>query len=266
VGTAVNNPGNIMVDQGIFSLHLATALNGSSANTITIQSGAALNFYQSPIPQEWSLVLNGGSTYWSSVGGIGQNDWNGPVSVQGEVTLRADSPCQFFGSVTGQGSIIKTGVATATLAGSSSYAGNTTVSQGTLVLSQAALAPGATISVAANALLQLDLPITNSVAALRLNGVSKAPGLYNSTTDPGYLAGAGSLLVTATAQPTLGYTRSGNSLQFVWDGSFKLQAQTNTIQVGISTNWSDYPGGGSSPVTVPLDAANGSVLFRLSTP
>ena len=47
---------------------------------------------------------------------------------------------------------------------------------------------------------------------------------------------------------------------------FKLQAQTNAVNVGISTNWSDYPGGGNSPVTVLIDAANGSVFFRLTTP
>ena len=128
VGTAVNNPGSILVNQGIFSLHLATYLGGSSANTITLQSGSALNFYQSPLPQEWTLVINNGKTYWSSVGVAGQNDWNGPVSVHGDVTILAESPCQFFGNVTGSGSIIKTGAATTSLSGSNSYAGNTTVS------------------------------------------------------------------------------------------------------------------------------------------
>ncbi len=266
VGTIVNNPGNILVDQGIFSLHLSTYLGGSSANKITLQSGTALNFYQAPVPQEWTLVLNNGSTYWSSVGGAGQNDWNGPVSVQGDVTIRADSPCQFFGTITGPGGVIKTGTATTTLSGSNSYSGNTTVNQGTLVISQPTLATASAVTVASNAVLQLDFPTTNTVAVLKINDVSKAPGVYSSSTDPGYLAGAGSLLVTSSLPPKLGFTRSGNSLQFSWDGSFKLQAQTNMVNVGISTNWSDYPGGGSSPVTVPIDSANGTVVFRLVSP
>jgi len=266
VGTTVSNPGNIVVDQGIFGLHLSTYLGGSSDNTITIQGGAALNFYQSPIPQEWTLVLSNGSTYWSSVGGPGQNDWNGPVSIQGDVTFLANSPCQLFGNITGPGAIIKTGAATTTLSGSNSYAGNTTVSEGTLVLLQPTLASTSTVTVAGNAVLQLDFPTTNTVATLRINGVTKPPGVYNSSTDPGYLTGMGSLLVTSSLPPTLGFTRSGNALQFSWDGSFKLQAQTNGVQIGISTNWSDYPGGGSSPITAPVDPANGTVFFRLVSP
>jgi autotransporter-associated beta strand protein len=266
VGTAVRNPGHILVDQGTFSLHLSTDLGGSPDNTMTVQSGAALNFYQSPIPQEWTLALKDRSTYWSSVGGAGQNDWNGPVSLQGDVTVLANSPCQFFGNITGQGAIIKAGTATTTFSGNNSYAGNTTVSEGTLIVSQPTLATGSTISVAANAVLQLDFPTTNTVASLKLNGVSRPPGLYNSSTDPAYLAGIGSLLVTSSLPPTLGFTRSGNSLQFSWEGNFKLQVQTNALDVGISTNWSDYPGGGNSPVTVLMDSANGTVFLRLVSP
>jgi hypothetical protein len=54
------------------------------------------------------------------------------------------------------------------------------------------------------------------------------------------------------------------SLDFSWTGSFKLQSQTNALNVGLNTNWYDYPGGDSSPVSVPVDASNGSVFFRLS--
>jgi autotransporter-associated beta strand protein len=266
VGTTVNNPGNIMVDQGIFSLHLSAYLGGSSANTIAIQSGAALNFYQSPYPQEWTLLLSNGSTYWSSVGGVGQNDWNGPVSVQGDVTIRADSPCQFFGNITGMGGIIKTGTAATTLFGSNSYTGNTTVSQGTLVLSQATLAAGSTITVTSNAVLQLDFTTTNTVAVLKINGVSKAPGVYSSITDPDYLAGAGSLFVTSSGPPKLNYTNTGSALQFSWTGNFKLQSQTNSLSVGLRSNWVDYPGGSASPISVPVDPAQGSVFFRLVSP
>jgi autotransporter-associated beta strand protein len=66
--------------------------------------------------------------------------------------------------------------------------------------------------------------------------------------------------------PTLNFTQTGNSLQFSWTGSFKLQSQTNNLNVGLNTNWADYPGG-ASPVTVPIDAMQDTVFFRLvSTP
>lgn len=74
--------------------------------------------------------------------------------------------------------------------------------------------------------------------------------------------------VTVVTPPTLGMAQIGNNLQFSWTGSgFKLQAQTNSLSVGVSNNWGDYPGGGSSPVNVPINVANGAVFFRLvSTP
>jgi hypothetical protein len=62
--------------------------------------------------------------------------------------------------------------------------------------------------------------------------------------------------------PTLSFGHSGGGLQFSWTGSFKLQSQTNTI---IRSKWIDYPGGGTSPVTVPIDVTKGAVFFRLVT-
>jgi autotransporter-associated beta strand protein len=64
--------------------------------------------------------------------------------------------------------------------------------------------------------------------------------------------------------PTLNFTKIGNSLQFTWTGSFKLQSQTNSLSVGIRSNWGDYPGGGTSPITVPIDATQATVFFRLA--
>jgi len=74
------------------------------------------------------------------------------------------------------------------------------------------------------------------------------------------------LNVTAVNAPTLNFTKFGNGIQFSWTGNFKLQSQTNGLNVGIDTTWSDYPGGGSSPVTVPVDATKETVFFRLVSP
>lgn len=76
----------------------------------------------------------------------------------------------------------------------------------------------------------------------------------------------GQLTLANSAPPKLNYINTGSALQFSWTGNFRLQAQTNTLDVGISNNWHDYPGGGSSPVLVPMDAAHGSVFFRLVSP
>jgi len=100
-------------------------------------------------------------------------------------------------------------------------------------------------------------PVANG-AALTVTG--------GSATWVNNLALDGSITVaTVTAPPTLNVAHTGNNLQFSWTGSgYKLQAQTNSLSVGISNNWGDYPGGGTSPVTVPIDATKGSVFFRLA--
>jgi fibronectin-binding autotransporter adhesin len=65
--------------------------------------------------------------------------------------------------------------------------------------------------------------------------------------------------------PKLNFTQSGNNLQFSWSGSFTLQVETNSLSTGLSNNWVNYTGGGTSPVTVPVSAATkGAVFFRLS--
>ncbi|HSU56922.1 MAG TPA: hypothetical protein VLT36_22875, partial [Candidatus Dormibacteraeota bacterium] len=70
---------------------------------------------------------------------------------------------------------------------------------------------------------------------------------------------ASGVLSVVDARPVLNMTRSGNSLQFSWSGSFKLQAQTNSL-LGA---WFNYPGGATSPITVAIDPAQADVFFRL---
>ncbi|MDR3456241.1 MAG: autotransporter-associated beta strand repeat-containing protein [Verrucomicrobiae bacterium] len=65
-------------------------------------------------------------------------------------------------------------------------------------------------------------------------------------------------------QPYLTNNVIGTSLQLSWSGGGKLQVQTNSLNVGLSTNWRDYPGGGSSPVTVPIDKLQGCLFFRVA--
>lgn len=98
-------------------------------------------------------------------------------------------------------------------------------------------------------------PVANGAALSIVGG--GVPGWKND------LAVDGSITV---AGPTLNMTQTGNVLNFSWDGSYKLQAQTNTLSVGLSNNWGDYPGGGTSPVSVTMDPSKGTVFFRLATP
>lgn len=76
----------------------------------------------------------------------------------------------------------------------------------------------------------------------------------------------GVLTVLTAGLPMLSWSTSGGALHLSWIGSSRLQAQTNASGVGLSTNWGDYPGGSTTPVTVPLDSAVGSMFFRLVSP
>lgn len=80
------------------------------------------------------------------------------------------------------------------------------------------------------------------------------------------LAVDGSIQVNSAvvSSPVLGVSQTGSQLTFSWTGSFKLQSQTNTLSAGLGTNWLDYPGGSTSPVSVTVNPANPAVFFRLS--
>ena len=97
--------------------------------------------------------------------------------------------------ITGAGGLTANGPGLVMLNGTNTYTGNTTVSAGTLELALPTLFWRSTVTVSNAAVLQLDFAGTDQVAALIINGTSKAPGVYSATTDPAYITGAGSITV-----------------------------------------------------------------------
>jgi len=82
----------------------------------------------------------------------------------------------------------------------------------------------------------------------------------DATVDTGFMV---ALTPAVGGAPTLSYTRSGNTLVFTVPSGFKLQAQTNSLAVGITSTWADYPGGGPGAVNATVNPANGTVFYRL---
>lgn len=136
------NPGagHIVVNQGLLRFETTTLLNGSADNTVTVNRGATLDFWQlaaasSPV---WTMVLNEGSFMRVGSGSGTLNTWLGPVTLNGKAffsSAAAWASRTFTGEISGPGSIVTTGDGTSTLyltGTNNTYAGQTIVSNGTL--------------------------------------------------------------------------------------------------------------------------------------
>lgn len=79
------------------------------------------------------------------------------------------------------------------------------------------------------------------------------------------------VLVTVNTNSTnITATASGGNLTLTWPSDhtgWRLQTQTNSLTVGIATNWVDVAGAtATNQVVVPISTANGSVFFRMVYP
>lgn len=117
----VQNPGNIVVEQGVFNIESSTRLNGDSANRMTIGPGCSLFFQGAQREMPWTLVLNDNSLVQSVSTGTNPayNTWTGPVElVSGMARIYSDyrySPIKLTGNITGAGGINATASSGGTL-------------------------------------------------------------------------------------------------------------------------------------------------------
>jgi len=70
--------------------------------------------------------------------------------------------------------------------------------------------------------------------------------------------------------PNITNTYSGGNLTLNWpvaNTTYRLQSQTNTTSVGLTTNWVNVTGGNlTNKVVIPLDTTKGTVFYRLIYP
>ena len=229
-----SNTGPVSVNGGVVALTGEGSF--SNATVISVGTGATLDV---SARADGTLTLNSGQTLKHS------GNATGPITVTGNVNI-------------GNGSLLL-GVTHAGLAHDSLAAGGSVSYSGTLAVTNigAALQVGDKFQLftgAASGFAAFDLPTFD-----RVNQVQ-----YTWKND---VASDGSVTVLSVApitSPTLSLGQAGNNLTFSWTGPFKLQAQTNAINIGVSSNWFDYPGGGTSPVNVTINPTNPTVFFRLS--
>lgn len=89
---------------------------------------------------------------------------------------------------------------------------------------------------------------------------AQAMDIYNETIAP-----------PVNATPTnIVFTVTGNQLTLSWPADhtgWRLQAQTNSLNVGITTNWANVNGSSTTnQIVVPINLTNGSVFYRLVYP
>jgi autotransporter-associated beta strand protein len=217
--------------------------------------------------QEGVLQVDGslGATPVTVSGGTlsGNGTLNGPVEVQGGGTL---APGAALGTLTvanvltlGPGSLTIFEVDPST-GSSDQVAGLWAVTfGGTLRLTNVAGA-----FAAGQRFKLFDAPGTYYGSFDAIEPSTPGPGL---AWDLGQLSVDGTLgVVESSAVPRLEFVRLPQGLQLHWTGAYRLQVQTNALNVGLRDNWVDYPGAPASGVIIPLDPAAPSVFFRLVSP
>jgi len=257
VGTGMLTLSGVNTSTGIVAVNGGTlALTGSgsfgNAALITVGSAAFYDVTATGLP----LTLNSGQT----LGGNG--------TVTGDVVTSAGStiaPGTSVGTLTVAGNV--------TLGGGMTMELNRSLSPNSdrLLTSGGSITGGGTLTTT-NIGSALQVGDTFQLFASGVSGITANLQTVDALNGVTYtwqnnIASSGSitvLSVTAIAPPTLGVVQAGNNLTFSWTGPFKLQSQTNSLNVGISSNWGDYPGGSTSPVNVIINPANPTVFFRLS--
>lgn len=270
IGNAINWPAGVNQDLTIegsdaLTLNGNMDLGGSTRtiaanNTATTTFGGVISNGGLTKTGAGLLLLNGANTYVGTTT-VSNGTLGGLGTIAGPVVV--ESPGILSPGTSGIGTLTVTG--DLTLNGNTAVDINASTTGKDLVTSIATANYGGTLTI-------------NNLAGTLAAGQSYT--LFSATTHNGTFAsfspatpGAGlnwsfangvlSVVDPNAAPPTLNVSQTGNSLSFSWTGAFKLQSQTNSLNVGIANNWGDYPGGNTSPVNVTIDPANGSVFFRL---
>jgi len=164
--------GHVVINQGLLRFESTLLVNGSAANTATVNRGAKLELYNlNPFVPAWSLILNDGAFFNGAAANptaTNVNVWAGPVTLNGTVNLYgtiAGVQHTILGNIGGPGTLVKNGNGTSTLwlmGTNNTYAGGTIVSNGTLYAKYPSSLPGS------NTVLRQALPWLCTPAMARL--------------------------------------------------------------------------------------------------
>jgi len=198
--------GNAVVDTQEFSTTL-----GLPIGNITSQTGALTK------TGSGSLVLAANNTYTGSTtisGGtlqIGNGGSTGSLAStsvvnNGALVINRTGALTMSAVISGSGSVSHTGTATTTLSGANTYAGETSVSAGTLAVNSAFFADASAIRLTTGATLNLNHSSTDVVDMLYIDGLAQVSGTWgavgsSASHQTSLITGSGILNVTHGGTP-----------------------------------------------------------------
>ena len=237
-GATNSHSGGVTLNQGTLNVNSPTAF-GTSAGSLRIFAGTLDNTSAAAITiaNNNPVTINGDFIF------TGTKDLNlgtGTVSLGTTAgtarTITVNAGTITLGGVISDGTtatgLIKAGAGTLTLTAANAYTGDTTVNEGTLRLGDGtlntSLADTSKAIIGSGAILNLNYSGTDTIKQLWINGLQKAPGVYEAVGNPGSgteipeITGTGTLTVNAlsaydtwaTSPP---YNLSGPNAAFDFD-------------------------------------------------
>ncbi len=95
------------------------------------------------------------------------------------------------------------------------------------------------------------------------------PGVYvvRLTADDGQVKTCSDVSIIAVIRPTINWAVAPGSLHLSWEtfgANWRLQTQTNSLSVGLGTNWLNVPGVlTTNQIDLPINSTNSAVFYRL---
>ena len=243
--------GNVTFDAGA----MAIFTNGSKL-TISGSLTATDNVVRLNLP----VALTAGTYLLATYNPVGSSGSFASAPVIANGGSFAANTTQFITTAGGQVNLVVLDTYTLT------YDGNTSDS-GLVPVDGNAYTNGATVTVLGNT---GSLAKTNYVFA-NWNTATNGSGTSYSPAATFVIAGNTTLYAqwTPATPPStnITYTVSGGEMVLEWPNGqgWQLQAQTNNLNAGITTNWSTISGA-TSPFTNAIDASNPTVFYRLTYP
>jgi fibronectin-binding autotransporter adhesin len=246
---------NIDVQAGLFALQGATSSLGNPTNTLSVQAGATLSFFDTATPWDKRFALSGNGTVASLLNYNGANTVAGPVTLNGNCVMSCVPPdrgapvaLSLNGPMGGTGSLIKTGHDKLILAGTNNYAGTTTVSDGTLQV-DGVLSTGSGVIVAGGAL--------GGNGNINVNVTVQAGGTLSPGASAGKLTVNGTVTLQGTTLMEIDHTGPTNDLLQVstplaFGGILVVTNIGSTLLGGESFDLFNSPGLSGSFTTVQL--------------